>query len=414
MTGLCQVLLASYTAFIFISALLIAEVASVPQNDIPSDGFSSCLILKDDNDRLPEWLAYHWLVLPLKYLVVAIDPNGTTSPEKIIHQWNTLDTGMEIVLWNDVDYNHSINEDLDEKHQHRQRQKHFLAKCMMYHKDRNRSWVAIIDPDEYITYNTIVSDDPHPYRKQDHPDTFSKGFEEYPRFDETEYRNAMYAMREKAAESLGISQTLFDFINEAKDIEPWISEICHLMPRLFFSAVESHRHELTEAHVEQFGFDVMNFSTLRYFKHASKDGWSDNHYGKVIVDISRIKSDQITKDMNTIHQPIPSACTYPFRPYETGIFRVNHYIGSWKAYSGKSDPRRSKERFEMFSSVNEGSDYQLQSWLGKFVEKIGVSNSKKLLEHSGLVDIGSVRLIDMDGYQRVETNEESAYYYGIN
>lgn len=118
--------------------------------------------------------------------------------------------------------------------------------------------------------------------------------------------------------------------------------------------------------------------------------------------------------MTTIHQPIPSACTYPFRPYETGIFRVNHYIGSWKAYSGKSDPRRTKERYEMFSSVNEGSDYQLQSWLGKFVEKIGVSNSKKLLKHSGLIDIGSVRLIDIDGYQRVETNEESAYYLGIN
>ena len=43
---------------------------------IPDDGFAGCLVLKDDNARLSEWLAYHWLVLPLKYLVVAVDPTG--------------------------------------------------------------------------------------------------------------------------------------------------------------------------------------------------------------------------------------------------------------------------------------------------------------------------------------------------
>lgn len=69
---------------------------------IPSDGFAGCLLLKDDNDRLSEWIAYHWLVLPLKYLVVAIDPTGTTSPEKILNLWKEADLGLEISLWNDV------------------------------------------------------------------------------------------------------------------------------------------------------------------------------------------------------------------------------------------------------------------------------------------------------------------------
>lgn len=353
----------------------------------------------------------HWLVLPLKYLLIAIDPTGTTTPEKIIHSWNTLDTGMEIVVWHDVNYNHSIDENLDEKHQHRQRQKHFLAKCMMYHKERNRSWVAIVDPDEFITYNTIIDDDPHPYQGND----IDAEDEILPKYDDLEYRSDMYAMRERAVKSFARGQTLFDFINEAKDQEPWISEICYLMPRLFFSSVESQPHELTEARVEQYGFDVMNFSTLRFFKHAWKGGWVGNHFGKVIVDLSRIKTNQITKNMTNIHRPVPSECnSFPFRPYETGIFRVQHYIGSWEAYSGKNDPRRSKERFEKFASVNEGSDYQLQSWLVKFSEKIGVAKSKELLKYSGLIKLGTTRLIDMDGYQRVEANEESKYYYGMN
>jgi hypothetical protein len=69
---------------------------------IPTDGFAGCLLLKDDNDRLSEWIAYHWLVLPLKYLVVAVDPTGTTSPEKILNLWKEADLGLEIDFWNDV------------------------------------------------------------------------------------------------------------------------------------------------------------------------------------------------------------------------------------------------------------------------------------------------------------------------
>jgi hypothetical protein len=40
---------------------------------VPADGhstFSSCLLVMDDNHRLAEWLAYHYHVLPLRYMVV--------------------------------------------------------------------------------------------------------------------------------------------------------------------------------------------------------------------------------------------------------------------------------------------------------------------------------------------------------
>ena len=75
------------------------------QHEIPADGFAACILLKDNNYALSEWLAYHWLTLPLKYLVVAVDPTGSTSPKEILDLWSNAGIGMEITLWNDVDYN---------------------------------------------------------------------------------------------------------------------------------------------------------------------------------------------------------------------------------------------------------------------------------------------------------------------
>ena len=37
-------------------------------------GMSACLLVMDDTIKLTEWLAYHYTVLPLSHLIVAIDP----------------------------------------------------------------------------------------------------------------------------------------------------------------------------------------------------------------------------------------------------------------------------------------------------------------------------------------------------
>lgn len=78
------------------------ESSTTLELQIPSDGFAGCLLLKDDNHKLSEWIAYHWLVLPLKYLVVAVDPTGYTTPKEILDLWKHSGLGLEITLWNDV------------------------------------------------------------------------------------------------------------------------------------------------------------------------------------------------------------------------------------------------------------------------------------------------------------------------
>jgi len=42
---------------------------------------SACLLVMDDTIKLTEWLAYHYTVLPLSHLIVAIDPASVLTNE---------------------------------------------------------------------------------------------------------------------------------------------------------------------------------------------------------------------------------------------------------------------------------------------------------------------------------------------
>mmetsp|Transcript_12895 Transcript_12895/g.21127 ORF Transcript_12895/g.21127 Transcript_12895/m.21127 type:complete len:607 (+) Transcript_12895:42-1862(+) len=134
------------------------------------EGASACLLVNDENPRLPEWIAYHYHTLPLRALTVAIDPASRSSPLEILQRWN--DTGLiEMQLWNDDDflYRHSANGSKKETirvsadvYGHRTRQNHFINKCMADFKRRNKQWVLLIDVDEYITFNRIDENNQEP------------------------------------------------------------------------------------------------------------------------------------------------------------------------------------------------------------------------------------------------------------
>ena len=69
-----------------------------------SNGASACLIIKDENPRLIEWIAYHYQVLPLKHLIITSDPSAITSPTTILNRWRKDLPDLEIIEWNDQDY----------------------------------------------------------------------------------------------------------------------------------------------------------------------------------------------------------------------------------------------------------------------------------------------------------------------
>ena len=135
-------------------------------------GISACLLVNDENMRLPEWIAYHYTVLPLRHLIVAVDPASRSSPYPVLERWNDTSLGMTVEIWNDEDYmeeeqigsptaGDAYSEE-DRLSRHRLRQWQFVMSCMRAHKVQNRTWVLLTDVDEYIVFNGIHDDDPIP------------------------------------------------------------------------------------------------------------------------------------------------------------------------------------------------------------------------------------------------------------
>ena len=75
----------------------------VPQE---KGGSAFCLLIKDDNDILPEWVAYHYHVFQMRRLIVAVDPDSKTSPLDVLQGWieNFDYFGLDVTIWNDEDY----------------------------------------------------------------------------------------------------------------------------------------------------------------------------------------------------------------------------------------------------------------------------------------------------------------------
>ncbi|KAL7569005.1 hypothetical protein ACA910_021294 [Epithemia clementina (nom. ined.)] len=149
----------------------------------------------DENARLPEWIAYHYYMLPLRHLVLLVDPRSETYPMSIVQAWRKFIT---IEVWSDRDIGLSpqqttittshtkkntttIHHDTNRKHWvtlHHERQGQFYRTCTEYfqnnsqppqhdsitngnnnnnnnknNKNTNKtriSWITCHDVDEYI------------------------------------------------------------------------------------------------------------------------------------------------------------------------------------------------------------------------------------------------------------------------
>ena len=125
----------------------------------PEEAFAACILIKDDNHWLIEWLAYHYHTMPLRYLIVAVDPTSKTTPRPILKRWSDSKL-MNIFVWNDTKFmptkikaKAAAFDNNTELMYHRVRQNNFYFKCMRTFKQRNRAWLMLVDTDEYIVTN---------------------------------------------------------------------------------------------------------------------------------------------------------------------------------------------------------------------------------------------------------------------
>lgn len=122
--------------------------------------FSACLLWMDDNHRLEEWLAYHYFVLNLRYVVLTIDVNSKTSPQAIIDRWNQQkQLNMTIVTLNERIYvedypgwmdkiakaknKTEVKLGTEKTNYHRHRQHAFYRSCSEHLIEKNRGWYVM-------------------------------------------------------------------------------------------------------------------------------------------------------------------------------------------------------------------------------------------------------------------------------
>jgi hypothetical protein len=338
--------------------------------DVP---FSACMLIMDDNHRLSEWIAYHYHVLRLRYLVVGIDPNSRTSPSKILERWRTF--GMTIIDWNNTDifdgrlweYEHVIMKRPRKPHDHRQRQNMFVRNCLVHMKMENRTWVLILDSDEYLLYNG-------------------------PENAINKFANLRYP-------SLQEEGSILKFLERHRHFSYGkLDSPCLSIPRMLFGAVDSKKNEMYNKVPES--FNPKFFDTLRYRKHIRRsvthkmtiNGWS-----KSIIDVSRIEWTEFPSLVEAfktngwqinIHEPMPKVCVKPFVKDNETVFRINHYVGSWKAFSYRMDARKSegrdKEKWKLKANQRDETDDNIRPWLQGFVKEHGVAKAKEMLSDVGV------------------------------
>lgn len=344
------------------SRLLLRFVDSSPPRvlrNFTSDGFGACLMIKEDNELLYEWIAYHYTNVQLRYLVVGSDYDNTEDPAKVLARWKGLPLKFWVIQADDFASRHG-NFQAKQSETHRQqahhgfvhRQKGFLTTCLQLLKQEGVKWTALIDSDEFLAFNHV---DGNPKVAK-----LRQGF-----------------LQRQAANS-----TVLDHLIEH---EP---SPCLTIPRLLFGALENQTCALaanSRALAQRHGL-YNRLSTIRFVQHAAKNDFQASKFGKTIIDLSRIDMATISSLPKNIHRPFREYCGPAAVAFESSPVYLRHYIGSWERYSSRTDSRRNRDEWEQRayfqSSTNANTtacDPSAFQWLATFLETMGQERALYLL-----------------------------------
>jgi hypothetical protein len=263
--------------------------------------WSACLVIKDNNIILPEWLAYHYTVLPLRRLIVGVDPSSNQDPQTILDLYSGI--GMNITVWR----NHSYWIDGKKQHQkrdgfnrtkvlqlelgyryvHARRNYHqqtFYTQCLRTLKRENRTWTMVIDTDEYLAFNYYdpLEGGPSWCKKnvtcnKEYLDTIRKWTHFRTKLNQSATAAEYIAknLEQKAPSGVNSRFSVDDKFNNP-------DKPCIVLSRYLFVSKERDREEIQRGVDE--GFNATNFNTLR-FRHRTS--LAQAQVGKSIVDASR-------------------------------------------------------------------------------------------------------------------------------
>jgi hypothetical protein len=320
------------------------------ENTEGHSGFGGCLLIMDDNHFLIEWLGYHYHAMPLRRLIVAVDPKSKTSPTHILNRYSSRNL-MNITVWDD---SHFMSSDFVMGHEdklvylHRARQRRFTAACLKTLQSEGMSWIMAIDTDEYIVPNRYAW-----------PSCTIQGQE----------------------------RKVVDMLNHPNNrfVNPRATDACHPMIRLPIGTTES-----TELQVQKnvpFGFNGSEYMTLRY--RWPEPVRAKRKVGKALVDVSKIPPQDILHENASPHRPNEIHCAENgmfIKPRESP-FVVYHYTGSFEQFNYRVDGRdnRNWKEFQQ-RAFGAWSDDSIRSWLKSFVDEVGSTLATELLKGAGHVE----------------------------
>jgi hypothetical protein len=315
---------------------------------VTNESFSACLLVMDENFRLHEWISYHYHVLPLRYLVVAVDPRSQLSPEPIFDDFRQH-LNMTIVSWSDTDFipDWAPANSKEIRKRHLSRQRHFLATCLGHLHQHDRTWAALWDTDEYIAYN---------------------GFES-PRTNIALNRTA------KAAKDMSEPGTILRYLKDYGE------DKCVTMPRVLVG-----NKETPGLLNESFPFDPRRFDTLR-FRFRGKIGLKAHGFGKSLLNVQQIPSFPVL--VRNPHRPVFEICPAVIgKELKNSPFYLNHFMGTWEAYSYRDDSRRGQEKsyaaYLERAQQNRFYENKMSPWMPAFLASVGEERGTIMLKEAGL------------------------------
>ncbi len=305
---------------------------------------AACLLMKDDNDILNEWIAYHYHLWNLRHLIIAIDPTSLTSPQQLLEKWKIF-FSLDVVEWHDADYmpsdflrgdyskvKHRMGS-LPEKHpnrtftpqeiqqifNHRFRQREFYRKCLEYlDRDQQSQWIMHIDTDEFITLNPFLLE--------------SKEI--------TTQRTKYLTIQPKAG----------SLIQMMTNHHPEDSSPCLSLPRLLFGGIENERNSTYGQ------WNLTLFESIRWKYHAPMVAAGPlNGRPKALLDWPSMRKQpqqrrMLLNNVHSIHRPSADLCAKNVSldgslSNESGPpwIAIHHYLGSLERHMTRQDPRRTVE-----------------------------------------------------------------------
>jgi hypothetical protein len=363
---------------------------------------NACVLIMDDTIRLIEWLAYHYTVLPLGHLMVAIDPNSKRLDkiDRILNDWREYITI-------DAYYNDSFltldphegwgrrvrgarnrtlrwlrneNGTIFRSQAHKRRQNFFSGFCFreLYEKNK-RDWTLLTDTDEYVTFNYRYPETEDPTIYDSETDQKSLADVDIERARLLPFRDLLANMTERVT----IAQYLetYEGIVSGSESRP---NYCIRIPGLTFSSLESDPVDMARDFAT--GMDGNNLMTLRQRQHAAKDG----SFSKAMLHLRTANgSDWFDRSsVYNVHSPNKRMCGVKKFPsgsgadYISSLFRIHHYrAGTVEAYLERAGDWRGAELLRYFDRNVEsvGNNTDLTHWFKWFVDKVGKEAADRLL-----------------------------------